>query len=197
MIIDILLCGLIFFAEFFFSNINDGNIYEKLIPFIIKIGLVIIISLIIIIFLIMRKKIMCLIGGISYFVISFSFWLYYSIYFGYIAFDEEEYNYNPDFDYYKLYILILNLSLIILRIGCCYYIKKIYKNLLFIEKYLFERDHTQFLEKIVDEIDVSIVTDNGTKLINEKENDNENEYEYEKEKENEKENDNENEKNEK
>ena len=64
---------------------------------------------------------------------------------------------GDNFFMYAIILLIVNILLIILRLIICYKIKVIYDNLKLIEKYFFERDHTEFLKKLVSDIDVSIL----------------------------------------
>ena len=116
------------------------------------------ISVIVIILLVIRKKIICIIAGFIYLILGSLFWLYKSMYYCYILFTGLiEFNDSEDLFIYAIIILIVNILLIILRLIICYKIKVIFGILKLIEKYFFERDHTEFLKKIAEDIDVSIL----------------------------------------
>ena len=167
MIIDIIVnIGISLIEYFLFGKDNEKDeIFKNIL---IEVGIIIFISLIIIIFLVLMKKILCLIGGLTYFILGILFWLYKSLYSCYLFFsgeieeyfgdDEDE---DEDNNYYIFYtiIIIVNISLILIRFICCYNLKKIYGLLENIEKYNFEREHTIFFQKIEEDLQVNIIKD--------------------------------------
>lgn len=150
---------------FLFGKDNEKERMIKNI--LIEIGIIILISFIIIILLVLMKKILCLIGGLAYLILGILFWLYKSLYSCYLFFsgeieeyfgdDEEE----DDNNYYVFYaiIILVNISLISIRLICCYNLKKIYGLLGNIEKYNFEREHTIFFQKIEEDLQVNLIKD--------------------------------------
>ena len=138
----------------------------------IHIGPVTIFSLLIILFLVLRIKIFCLIAGIIYLVLGILFWLYKSIVYCYIIFNLKINDYFKDsFIKIKFILLAVNLSIIILRLVCFFIIKSIYTLLKSIEKYFHEREHTILIQKLGENLDVSLYKDDEIKNeeeINEK-----------------------------
>ena len=116
--------------------------------------------------MVIRRKIYCIIGGIAYLIIGVLYWAYetYNFSKSYLA------NENKKIDTLAIIVLISNTILIFLRAICCYIIKKMYGHLQSIEKYLYERDHTIFIQKIENDIDISVFKDNtneNEKQVNE------------------------------
>ena len=130
----------------------------------INIGSIFIISLIIILFLVLRRKLLCLVAGIIYLIFGILFWLYKSIFYCYIIFCLKIKDYYKDtFSKIKIIILVINLSVIILRLVCFFIIKSIYTLLQSIEKYFYEREHTILIQKLGEDLDVSLYKDDETK----------------------------------
>ena len=135
--------------------------------FLIETGIIVFISLIIIIFLVLMKKIFCIIAGLAYLILGILFWLYKSFCSCYLFFsgEIEEFFGNDelenDNDYYYFYVIIIlvNISLISIRLICCYYLKKIYELLKNVEKYNFAREHTIFVQKIEEDLQVNLIKD--------------------------------------
>ena len=152
MIIDILIISGILFYEIYPLK----NKFIDLELYFTKAFIIIIISLTIFLFLVIRRKIYCIIGGIAYLIIGVLYWAYETYYFSksYLA------NQNKKIDALVIIVLIANTFLIFLRAICCFIIKKMYEHLKSIEKYLYERDHTIFIQKIENDIDVSVFKDN-------------------------------------
>lgn len=158
---DVLICSGISIIEYLFTK---GDDYDKLIIMIIKIGPLLIISLIIILLLILRKKVFCIIAGIIYLVLGILFWLYKSFFYCYIIFSLKIQDYYKDnFKKIKIILLVVNLSLIILRLVCFFIIKSIYNLLKGIEKYFYEREHTILIQKLGEDLDVSLYKDDERK----------------------------------
>jgi len=164
--------GISLIEYFWFVDDNENNEKNILLKnFLIEIGIIIFISFIIIILLVLMKKIYCLIGGLVYLILGILFWLYKSIYSCYLLFSGEIEEYfgdntedgyeDEDNIYYYFYaiIILINISLISIRLICCYNIKKIYGLLENIEKYNFEREHTILIQKIEEDLQVNIIKD--------------------------------------
>ena len=161
-IIDFLICSGISIIEFLFSK--EKEVYNKLIIMIINIGPMLIISLIIILFLVLRKKVFCLIAGIIYLVLGILFWLYKSIFYCYIIFGLKiNVYFNENFTKIEIIVLVVNLSVIIFRLVNFFIIKNIYTLLKNIEKYFFEREHTLLIQKLGEDLDVSLYKDDERK----------------------------------
>ena len=158
---DALICSGISIIEFLYSKEDD---YNKIIIMFINIGSVLIISLIIILFLVLRKKILCLVAGIIYLILGILFWLYKSIFYCYIIFclKIKDY-YKNTFSKINIILLVINLSVIILRVICFFIIKSIYTLLQGIEKYFYEREHTLLIQKLGEDLDVSLYKDDEIK----------------------------------
>ena len=118
---DALICSGISIIEFLYSKEKDD--FKKIIIMFINIGSVFIISLIIILFLVLRRKLLCLVAGIIYLIFGILFWLYKSIFYCYIIFCLKIKDYYKDtFSKIKIIILVINLSVIILRLVCFFII---------------------------------------------------------------------------
>ena len=157
--------GISLIEYFLFGKDTEKDIKFK--NFLIEIGIIIFISFIIIILLVLMKKILCLIGGLTYLILGVLFWLYKSLYSCYLFFSGEIEEYfgddkeEDDNNYYFFYaiIILVNISLISIRLICCYNLKKIYGLLENIEKYNFEREHTIFFQKIEEDLQVNLIKD--------------------------------------
>ena len=157
-LIDTIICSGLKIIEFFFSNDDDNNNEDEknkeIINLGIEIGLIILIAFFIILFMVLRKKCYCIIGGFTYLIFGILFWLYKSItsFLEILKLNDDEYS-----NYLWVFILGINLLLIALRIPCYFIIKKIYNILEYIEIYYFEREHTEFIKKLGDDLTINII----------------------------------------
>jgi hypothetical protein len=117
----------------------------------IEFFLIIFISLFVAITLLLRRKISCYIGGLTYLIGGCVSWfvkimsICYLIFGGKInkIFDE---NYSKH--YWSFIVFIIHVALLFLRLYNCYLIKIMYKSLGFFERYTRQKEHAEFIEKL-------------------------------------------------
>ena len=115
-----------------------------------------IITISVTILLLLRRKVLCIIGGFSYLIGGCMGWLYKIIFICYIIFGSKV---NKFFDklyseqYWHIILFVVQIGIIGVRLYTCYLIKMMYKSLGFYESYRREKEHAEFLEKLGNKMD--------------------------------------------
>ena len=108
------------------------------------------------IFLLLRRKLYCIIGGFIYLILGCMGWLYKIIFICYIifgtkilAFFDKKYSEQ----YWHIILFVIQIGILGVRLYACYLIKMLYKSLGFYESYRREKEHAEFLEKLGQKMD--------------------------------------------
>ena len=107
------------------------------------------------IFLLLRRKLLCIIGGFLYLILGCMGWLY-MIFICYIIFGTkvlEFFDKKYSEQYWHIILFIIQIGLLAVRLYTCYLIKMMYKSLGFYESYRREKEHAEFLEKLGQKMD--------------------------------------------
>ena len=108
------------------------------------------------IFLLLRRKLLCIIGGFLYLILGAMGWLYKMIFLCYIIFGTKILEFfNKKYSEQKWHIILfaIQVGLLAVRLYACYLIKMVYKSLGFYESYRREKEHAEFLEKLGQKMD--------------------------------------------
>ena len=114
------------------------------------------IAVLVTVFLLLRRKVYCIIAGFSYSIGGGIGWLTKIIYICYLVFGgkvKESFDKRYSSQYWNFIIFIVQIGLIGVRIYTCYLIKVMYKSLGYFEKYSREKEHAEFLEKLGNKMD--------------------------------------------
>ena len=108
------------------------------------------------IFLLLRRKLYCIIGGLMYLILGCLGWLYKIIFICYIIFGTkvlEFFDKKYSEQYWHIILFAIQVGLLAVRLYACYLIKMMYKSLGFYESYRREKEHAEFLEKLGQKMD--------------------------------------------
>ena len=108
------------------------------------------------IFLLLRRKLLCIIGGFLYLILGGMGWLYKMIFICYVIFGTkvlEFFDKKYSEQYWHIILFIIQIGLLAVRLYTCYLIKMMYKSLGFYESYRREKEHAEFLEKLGQKMD--------------------------------------------
>ena len=108
------------------------------------------------IFLLLRRKLLCIIGGFLYLILGCMGWLYKIIFICYVIFGTkvlEFFDKKYSEQYWHIILFIIQIGLLAVRLYTCYLIKMMYKSLGFYESYRREKEHAEFLEKLGQKMD--------------------------------------------
>jgi len=142
----------------FFSAAVDTifYIYDFVPKMFLEFFFISIITISVTILLLLRRKVLCIIGGFSYLIGGCMGWLYKIIFICYIIFGSKV---NKFFDklyseqYWHIILFVVQIGIIVVRLYTCYLIKMMYKSLGFYESYRREKEHAEFLEKLGNKMD--------------------------------------------
>ena len=142
----------------FFSAAVDTifYIYDFVPKMFLEFFFISIITISVTILLLLRRKVLCIIGGFSYLIGGCMGWLYKIIFICYIIFGSKV---NKFFDklyseqYWHIILFVVQIGIIGVRLYTCYLIKMMYKSLGFYESYRREKEHAEFLEKLGNKMD--------------------------------------------
>ena len=148
--IDVFLC--------LFSATTDTIFYiHSFIPeMFLEFFFIALIAISVTIFLLLRRKLLCIIGGFLYLILGCMGWLYKMIFICYVIFGTkvlEFFDKKYSEQYWHIILFIIQIGLLAVRLYTCYLIKMMYKSLGFYESYRREKEHAEFLEKLGQKMD--------------------------------------------
>ena len=106
--------------------------------------------------LLLRRKVFCIIAGLSYVIGGGVAWLTKMIYICYLVFGDkvrESFDERYATQYWHLIEFLVQVGLFVDRLYTCYLIKVIYKSLEYFERYRRDKENAEFLEKLEKKID--------------------------------------------
>ena len=141
-----------------FSAIADTIFYiHSFIPkMFLEFFFIALIAISVTIFLLLRRKLYCIIGGLMYLILGCLGWLYKIIFICYIIFGTkvlEFFDKKYSEQYWHIILFAIQVGLLAVRLYACYLIKMMYKSLGFYESYRREKEHAEFLEKLGQKMD--------------------------------------------
>jgi len=141
-----------------FSAIVDTIFYiHSFIPkMFLEFFFIALIAIFVTIFLLLRRKLYCIIGGLMYLILGCLGWLYKIIFICYIIFGTkvlEFFDKKYSEQYWHIILFAIQVGLLAVRLYACYLIKMMYKSLGFYESYRREKEHAEFLEKLGQKMD--------------------------------------------
>jgi hypothetical protein len=114
------------------------------------------IAILVTVFLLLRRKLYCMIAGFTYLIGGGIAWLTKMIYLCYLVFGGKV---NDSFDkryssqYWTFIVFFFQIGLLVDRLYTSYLIKILFKSIGFYESYIREKEHAEFLEKLGNKID--------------------------------------------
>ena len=141
-----------------FSAIADTIFYiHSFIPkMFLEFFFIALIAISVTIFLLLRRKLYCIIGGLMYLILGCLGWLYKIIFICYIIFGTKVLDFfdkKYSEQYWHIILFAIQVGLLAVRLYACYLIKMMYKSLGFYESYRREKEHAEFLEKLGQKMD--------------------------------------------
>ena len=154
----------IFFCLFCATIDTIFYLYDFIPKMFLEFFFIAIIAIIVTVFLLLRRKIYCIIAGLSYVIVGGLGWLGKMTYLCYLVFGgkvKDSFDARYATQYWHLIMFLVQVGIIFDRAYTCYLIKIIYKSFEYFEKSRREKEQAEFLEKLGNKIDEGKTDENN------------------------------------
>ena len=141
----------IFFCLFCATVDTIFYLYDFVPKMFLEFFFIAVVAIVVTVFLLLRRKLYCIIAGLTYVIVGGLGWLGKMIYLCYLVFGgkvKESFDERYATQYWHLIMFLVQVGVICDRAYTCYLIKVIYKSFEYFEKYRREKEQAEFLEKL-------------------------------------------------
>ena len=141
----------IFFCLFCATVDTIFYLYDFVPKMFLEFFFIAIVAIVVTVFLLLRRKLYCIIAGLTYVIVGGLGWLGKMIYLCYLVFGgkvKDSFDERYATQYWHLIMFLVQVGIICDRAYTCYLIKVIYKSFEYFEKYRREKEQAEFLEKL-------------------------------------------------
>ena len=154
----------IFFCLFCATVDTIFYLYDFVPKMFLEFFFIAVVAIVVTVFLLLRRKLYCIIAGLTYVIVGGLGWLGKMIYLCYLVFGgkvKDSFDERYATQYWHLIMFLVQVGIICDRAYTCYLIKVIYKSFEYFEKYRREKEQAEFLEKLGNKIDEGKTDENN------------------------------------